>query len=92
MPKLALALSAFWFVSLLLVRSVVQWRRTGSTGLKGFHGRVGSLPWCAGVVTSLGFVLTPLAPVAALLGWPGGAPSSMPSAAYRTPCSTEISG
>lgn len=73
MPRLALALCAVWFLSLFLVRSVVQWRRTGSTGWKGFHGRVGSLPWLAGTSVSLGLVLALLVPVGALLGWPGAA-------------------
>lgn len=72
-PKLALALCLLWFLSLFVFRTLVQWRRTGSTGLKGFHGRPGSLPWLAGVAASLGLVLAPLAPLAALLGWPGGA-------------------
>lgn len=73
MPNLALALCLLWFVALFVVRTAIQLRNTGSTGLKGFHGRIGSLPWTAGAMTSLGFVLTPLAPAATLLGWPGGA-------------------
>ena len=73
MPRLALTLCALWFLSLFLVRSVVQWRRTGSTGWKGFHGRVGSLPWLAGTSVSLGLVLALLAPVGALLAWSGAA-------------------
>ena len=71
MPRLALALCIVWFVSLFLFRSALQWRRTGSTGLKGFHGPIGSLPWLAGVSVSAGLVLSPLAPVGALLDWPG---------------------
>jgi protein-S-isoprenylcysteine O-methyltransferase Ste14 len=72
MPRLAIALSVLWFVSLFVFRTVVQWRRTGSTGLKGFHGPFGSLPWIAGTSTSLGFALAPLAPIGTLLHWPGG--------------------
>ncbi len=72
MPRLALLICGLWFVSLFLFRSVLQWRKTGSTGVKGFHGRVGSLPWVAGVAVSLGFVLAPLAPLGVLLGWPSG--------------------
>lgn len=72
MPRLALALCLFWFVSLFLFRSIVQFRKTGSTGIKGFHGRVGSLPWVAGVAASLGLILAPLGPIASILGWPGG--------------------
>lgn len=73
MPRLALALVIVSFVSLFLVRSVIQWSQTGSTGFKGFHGGVGSLPWLAGAATTLGLVLTSIAPVSTLLGWPGGA-------------------
>ena len=73
MPRLALALCVLSFVSLFLFRTALQWKRTGSTGVKGFHGRVGSLPWIAGVTASLGIALAPFAPLAALLDWPGGA-------------------
>lgn len=72
MPRLALLLCVFWFVSLFVIRSVLQLRRTGSTGMKGFHGALGSLPWLAGTTASAGLVLSPLAPVSAILGWPGG--------------------
>lgn len=73
MPRLAFALFVLWFVSLFGLRSVVQWRRTGSTGWRGFRGRVGSLPWLAGTSVSLGVLLALLAPLGALSGWPGGA-------------------
>ena len=73
MPRLALAICVLWFFSLFVFRTIHQWRQTGSTGIKGFHGRVGSLPWIAGVAASLGLVTAPLAPLGALLGWPGGA-------------------
>ncbi len=73
MPKLALALFVVWYGSLFFARTWILWKRTGSTGLKGFHGSPGSLPWCAGVSLSLGFILTLAAPIAALLAWPGGA-------------------
>lgn len=73
MPRLALALCLVWFVSLFVFRSILQWRKTGATGVKGFHGRVGSLPWIAGVTASLGLVLAPAAAIAALWEWPGGA-------------------
>ncbi|MDH3685702.1 MAG: isoprenylcysteine carboxylmethyltransferase family protein [Myxococcales bacterium] len=71
MPRLALAICVLWFCSLFVFRTFVHWRKTGSTGFKGFHGRVGSLPWIAGVTTSLGLVLAGLAPLGALFGWPG---------------------
>ncbi len=72
MPRLALALCILWFVSLFVARSIIQWKRTGSTGFKGLHGRIGSLPWMAGVALGLGLLLAPLAPVATLFDWPGG--------------------
>ena len=71
MPVLALALFAFWFVTLFCLRSFVQWRRTGSTGFKGFDGPIGSLPWFAGVAFALGILLMGLAPLSAQLGWSG---------------------
>lgn len=73
MPRLALALCIFWFASLFVFRTVVQWRKTGSTGLKGFHGRIGSVPWLAGVSVALGVLFAVAAPLATLLHWPGGA-------------------
>lgn len=72
MPRLALALFFVFFVSLFVFRSVVQFRRTGSIGLNGISGRVGSLPWIAGVSIALGLFLAPLGLLAALYGWPGG--------------------
>ena len=73
MPRIAIALAAFWFLSLFVFRSFLHWRRTGSTGVKGFHGRIGSLPWFAGTFASVGLALAGLAPFGALLEWPAGA-------------------
>lgn len=73
MPRLALAICLLWFLSLFVFRTFVQWRKTGSTGVKGFHGAPFSLPWIAGVAATAGLVLTPLAPVGTLLGWPPAA-------------------
>ncbi len=73
MPRLALTLCVLGFVSLFVFRTVVQLRQTGSTGVKGFHGRIGSLPWLAGVAASLGLLLAPLGPIASLRAWSGGA-------------------
>jgi len=72
-PRLALALLVLWFCCLFVARTVIQLRKTGSTGMKGFHGRVGSLPWLAGAFASVGLALAPLAPLATIRGWPGGA-------------------
>jgi protein-S-isoprenylcysteine O-methyltransferase Ste14 len=73
-PRLALVVWLLWFVVLFGVRSLLQWRRTGSTGWKGFRGRVGSLPWLAGATVTLGFGLAMLAPLGAVLGWAGARP------------------
>ena len=72
MPDLALLLVAIWFLVVFVIRTALQWWRTGSTGLKGFHGTPGSLPWVAGVMVSVGFVLALGAPLAAVMQWPGG--------------------
>lgn len=74
MPKLALVLVGIWFLVVFVLRTALQRWRTGSTGLKGFHGELGSLPWVAGAMVSVGFVLALGAPLAALFHWPGGTP------------------
>jgi protein-S-isoprenylcysteine O-methyltransferase Ste14 len=72
MPRLALFLFVAWFLTLFVFRTVLQWWRTGSGGVRGFSGAVGSLEWNAGLLVSLGLALGASAPVATLLGWPGG--------------------
>ena len=72
MPATAMALLTFWALTLFGLRSFVQWRKTGATGFKGFHGPVGSLPWIAGLAFLLGIVFLFVAPIAALTGWAGG--------------------
>lgn len=72
MPRLALVIWALWFFGLFVLRTILHWRNTGSTGIKGFHGGVGSLQWFAGRAVSLGFMLAVLGPIGALRGWPGG--------------------
>lgn len=73
MPRVALLLVIVWFASLFVFRSAYQWWRTGSTGVKGFSGSVGSLEWSAGAVTTFGLICGATAPLAALYGWKGGA-------------------
>ena len=73
MPRLALLLVGLSVLVLFAFRTVLQWWRTGSGGFRGFSGRVGSLEWNAGLLLTLGLAATALAPLAALLGWPGGA-------------------
>lgn len=72
MPSLALVLCLVWFVLLFVVRTVIQWKKTGSTGWRGFHGGVGSPSWIAGVSFALGLLMAPVSPLAALFHWPGG--------------------
>lgn len=72
MPRLALALVLVWFLSLFVLRTAIQWWRTGNAGMRGFSGRVGSLEWNAGALVSLGFAAGMLTPLATLAGWPGG--------------------
>jgi protein-S-isoprenylcysteine O-methyltransferase Ste14 len=50
------------------VRSLVQWRRTGSTGFVGFSGRPGSAEWWGGVLFALAVVAGGAAPVLQLAG------------------------
>ncbi len=70
MPRLALLLFACWFLSLFVFRTALQWWRTGSTGVKGYSGRVGSLEWSGGFLTSLGLAFGGTAPIAVVFEWP----------------------
>ena len=72
MPELALILCGSWALLLFVVRSIIQWRKTGSTGFNGFSGRVGSPEWFAGACMAAGFLLTPMAPISTLVGWTVG--------------------
>ena len=72
MPRLALLLVSFWFLALFVFRTALQWWRTGSGGIRGFSGSVGSLEWSAGLLASLGMAAAVATPAVTLLGWPGG--------------------
>lgn len=52
-------------------RSWLQWRRTGSTGFRGIHGRPLSAEWWGGALFAVGCAATLAAPV---LAWTGAAP------------------
>jgi protein-S-isoprenylcysteine O-methyltransferase Ste14 len=55
-----------YFVYLTLafgLRSVIQLRRTGSTGFKGVSGSPGSLEWYAGILFGVALIIGVLAPV-----------------------------
>jgi protein-S-isoprenylcysteine O-methyltransferase Ste14 len=67
MAELALALYLVYLALAFGLRTLVQWRRTGSTGFKGIGGRPGSAEWLAGVGFVVALVLGFSAPVLALL-------------------------
>jgi protein-S-isoprenylcysteine O-methyltransferase Ste14 len=46
------------------LRAAIQWRRTGTTGLRGLSGEPGSLEWLGGVLFVLGLVFGIAGPVA----------------------------
>ena len=52
-------------------RSLLHYRRTGSTGFRGFTGRPGSAEWLGGALFAATCVLAVVAPVADLLGLVG---------------------
>jgi protein-S-isoprenylcysteine O-methyltransferase Ste14 len=61
MPELALVLYSVYFVLAFAARVLIHRKRTGSAGIKGVSGRVGSLEWIGGVL----FVVSIAAGVAA---------------------------
>lgn len=68
MPATALVLYVISLMVVFVLRSVLQYRRTGSTGFRGLSGRPGSLTWCGGVLFALAVVLGLTAPLLQLLG------------------------
>ncbi|MCV7169553.1 isoprenylcysteine carboxylmethyltransferase family protein [Mycobacterium manitobense] len=68
MASAALALYAVFIVTGFGWRSYLQWRRTGSTGMRGFHGRPGSTEWLAGVGFAIAVVAGAVAPILQLVG------------------------
>jgi protein-S-isoprenylcysteine O-methyltransferase Ste14 len=68
MAVTALALFAVYLGVGFVLRSWLQWRRTGDTGFRGISGRPGSAEWLAGVGFVLALVAGVLGPVAALVG------------------------
>jgi protein-S-isoprenylcysteine O-methyltransferase Ste14 len=67
MPALALALYLLYAGLTFGVRTLVQIRRTGSSGFHGVGGRPGSLEWLAGVGFVLALAIGFAAPLLALL-------------------------
>ena len=68
MPGAALALYAIYLGLTFGLRTLIQVRRTGSTGFHGIGGRPGSVEWLAGVGFALGVALGAAAPLLDLLG------------------------
>lgn len=66
MAELALILYAVYLGLAFGLRSLLQWRSTGSTGFKGLGGRLGSAEWFAGVLFAVALVMGVAAPVLAL--------------------------
>ena len=67
MATLALILYAVYLLLAFGLRTLIQLRRTGSTGFHGLGGRPGSAEWLAGVGFTLALLLGAAAPVLALL-------------------------
>lgn len=61
MAELALGLYAAYLGLAFVARSVIQYRRTGSTGFKSIGGRPGSMEWSGGVTDGpFGLVRSPI--------------------------------
>jgi len=67
MATLALILYVVYLLLAFGLRTLIQLRRTGSTGFHGLGGRPGSAEWIAGVGFTVALLLGAAAPVLALL-------------------------
>jgi protein-S-isoprenylcysteine O-methyltransferase Ste14 len=67
MAVLALILYAVYLLLAFGLRTLIQLRRTGSTGFHGLGGHPGSAEWIAGIGFALALLLGAAAPVLALL-------------------------
>lgn len=67
MATLALILYGVYLVLAFGLRTLIQLRRTGSTGFHGLGGRVGSAEWTAGIGFTVALLVGAMAPVLALL-------------------------
>jgi len=74
MPRLALAVLIVYFALAFGLRSLIHWRRTGTSGFKGISGAAGSAEWIGGVLFVMALVCTVAAPLGQLYGllapWP----------------------
>ena len=63
MGWVALGCYAVYLALAFGLRSIIQMRRTGSTGFKGVSGSPGSLEWYAGILFGVALIIGVLAPV-----------------------------
>lgn len=68
MAELALGLYLLYLLTAFGLRSLLQYRRTGSTGFRGLGGRSGPAEWSAGGLFILALLLGLSAPMLQLLG------------------------
>jgi protein-S-isoprenylcysteine O-methyltransferase Ste14 len=68
MAELALLIYLVYLGLAFGLRSLLQWRATGSTGFVGISGRLGSAEWLAGALFAVALLLGLAAPVLALTG------------------------
>jgi protein-S-isoprenylcysteine O-methyltransferase Ste14 len=68
MAVAALVLDVSYLLLVFVLRSWLQWRRTGSTGFRGVSGRPGSLEWWGGGLFALAVLAMGAAPVLQLAG------------------------
>jgi protein-S-isoprenylcysteine O-methyltransferase Ste14 len=68
MAELALCIYLAYLALAFGLRSLLQWRATGSTGFVGIGGRPGSAEWFAGILFAVALILGVSAPVLALTG------------------------
>jgi protein-S-isoprenylcysteine O-methyltransferase Ste14 len=74
MPTAALVLSALWLLTAVVLRALVQLRRTGDSGLRLSAGPPFSTEWWAGAGVLVGTVLVVLGPVLVVWTSAGGDP------------------
>ena len=72
MPRLAPLLAAAFFLVVFVLRAALQWRRTGVTGIKVFSSSMSRWELTAALALVIGLAVAGIAPLSALLGWPGG--------------------
>jgi protein-S-isoprenylcysteine O-methyltransferase Ste14 len=63
MGKIALTFYTLFIALAFGLRTFVQWRRTGSTGVKGMSGKPGSFEWLGGVLFVVALVCGIVAPI-----------------------------